>query len=157
MEKKYFAFPGMTGIAKIFPWFLPLLGGLAYSLSFIFQGTSPDKYTKSALLIIGLIFVPLTLFSWVVVLRTALTFTEDRIIFQGIQISGWNIYSLKAVEVNSLWLGVRTIKWEGEPNGRILIKTDNGDISFEVKNHPETNAEIMRELFVRAPHLKGNV
>ncbi|MEW6683735.1 MAG: hypothetical protein AB1451_12555 [Nitrospirota bacterium] len=104
---------------------------------------------------VGVLFaMPYCLTFWSVVVRTVLVLNENGIVYRAIKLHPWMIFRSVPIEIKSSWSDVREVSWVGAPNAAMHIKTDHGVIKFWVMFHDRVNAEIMREILSRVPHLK---
>lgn len=153
ITREYKAYPSLLGYAIIFPWLLPFVIGLVVISRMLFTGESNKVVIGAVFISIALAWYPFLLF-WAMVVRTSLNLSGDGVVYRAVKFDPRNIFKSEPIEIRSPWGEVREVSWVGAPNAAMLIKTDHGVIKFWVMFHDQVNAEIMREILARAPHLQ---
>lgn len=150
--KRYRAYRGIFGWAMLMPGIIPYPILLFVVVKMLDRGMVASR-VMIPYLFVGILIVPLLSRSlWIAVTRTVLTLDEGGITYTG-KVNPWDFFK-QHFNFNVPWSGVREVCWVEATNGPLVIKTDQGDIRFWVIFHDKINAEIMREILVRAPHLK---
>lgn len=154
--KKYKAYPGLIGYVFLFPLLLMyLISG------FVILKTLSAGETNTTIIVyafIGVLFATvLWRLFWSMITQTVLILTHEGLVYSDVKFHPWNIFKTRQNEIKVPWNGIRQVSWVGATNGPLSIKTDAGDIRFWVIFRDRTNAEIMREILSRVPHVKGPV
>ncbi len=160
--KEYKAYPGIIGYSMLLDCLLPYLIGLwvVPKMGITENMIANEIFLEFSFLLVLILILRPCLFLRAMVNHTALVIDERSIIYRSVKFEGLYIFKKpEPVDVEVPWNSVQKVSWLGSQagveatNGPVLINTDRGDIRFWVIFHDRTNAEIMREIVKRMPHL----
>jgi|SRR3990172_3880491 len=157
-KRTYTPFPGAMRYLVYVPWLVPDLLAADIIVEYALGLGVSSKLTWLLVLATVLLSLPPVLIVWGMERFTSLTLGDSGITYQGVNIrlSGAYLFpfatELRILNVN--WGDIIGVEWAKDTNGLIQLATRQGDIYFSVLLHPQTNAEIMRTILEKAPHLR---
>lgn len=148
----YEAYPGFLKWLIIFPCVLPLFIGWDVYVNAL-QGRK-NEVLIFLIIVMDIIALALVGILGGIVIRTKLEILKNEILHEAFH---WQLSPprLRFLQIHAKGDEIYDVKWARRPNSAILIRTRNGDISFRVLWHPQTNQQIMQEILAKIPHLKS--